>query len=170
MIASFDKKPSRRYGAAAVLLAAAIAVFGALAAGGQEAKKPLFPVPVRPARITQDFGWAMNPLSGKPYFHEAVDIALSVGTPVSAIADGKVVTVSSDETLGNYVLVRYADGFTSMYAKLQKTEVSEGQEVKAGQTVGLSGNTGSSTGPHLHFSLMRNDAAVNPKEYILFQP
>ena len=168
MIASFDKKPSRRYRTAAVLLAAAIAVFGALAASGQEARKPLFMAPVRPARISQDFGWALNPVSGKPYFHEAVDIALPAGSPVMAVADGKVVMVSADETLGTYVVVRYAGGFTSLYAKLLKAEVSAGQEVKTGQTIGSSGNTGISTGPHLHFALMKNDAAVNPKEFILF--
>jgi murein DD-endopeptidase MepM/ murein hydrolase activator NlpD len=170
MIASFDGKPSRRYQMGAALFAAVVLVFGSMAAGAQEARSILFRPPVQAANITLDFGWTVNPLTGKQYFHEGIDTAEPVGTQVVAVADGKVVTVAEQagDDLGFHVVLRHADGFSSMYAKLQRIDVKVGQEVKAGQTVGSSGNTGISTGPHLHFVLMKNDKAVNPREYIPF--
>ncbi len=170
MISSFDKKPLRRYPAAAVVFAAATLAFGSLAAGAQEARRILFQPPVSGAKITLEFGWAGNPLKekGETYFHKGMDAAMPVGTPLSAVADGKVESVSQDDTMGKYLVIRHADGFASLYAKMSRIDVKPGQEVKAGQAIGLSGNTGIGTGPHLHFALKKNNAPVDPREYILF--
>jgi murein DD-endopeptidase MepM/ murein hydrolase activator NlpD len=82
----------------------------------------------------------------------------------------KLLTISLKAaiTIGLIFVVRHVDGFSSTYSKLQRIQVKAGQEVKAGQTIGLSGNTGTTTGPHLHFVLKKDDTPVNPKEYILF--
>ena len=168
MIASFDGKPSRVYQAGAAFFIAVVLVFGSIAAGAQEGKRPVFQPPVHASTVTLDYGWTVHPLTGKPYFHQGMDTAEPIGTPVLAIADGEVVAVSFGDELGNHVVIRHAEGFSSMYAKLKHVEVKQGQIVKAGQTIGLSGNTGVSTGPHLHFALMKDNKAVDPKEFILF--
>ncbi len=170
MIASFDGKPSRRYQAGAMLFAAAVLAFGSVAAGAQEGKIPLFQPPVHSSTVTQEYGWAVHPLTGKVYFHEGIDTAEPLGTPVLAISDGKVIKASetTENELGYHIVIQHVGGFYSMYAKLKHIEVMAGQEVKAGQTIGLSGNTGVSTGPHLHFSLMKDNKTVDPREYMLF--
>ena len=126
----------------------------------------LFAWPTR-GRFTSGFGMRADPFTGLPRFHNGIDLANRVGTPIRAAASGRVVHVESQ--IGNYgrfVIVRHPDGFQTLYAHLNDFSVRTGQYVERGQTVGTMGNTGRSTGPHLHFSVIHNGTFVNPLRYL----
>ena len=112
--------------------------------------------------ISSGFGHRIHPVTGKPSFHQGIDIAAPIGTNVMAAADGVVSLVTSHKNLGRYVRVEHPDGSFSLYGHLSQQHVEEGQPVRAGQVIGAVGTTGRSTGPHLDFSLRMNDTAVNP--------
>ena len=98
--------------------------------------------------------------------HNGVDYGVGLGTPIQAAADGKVEKAGQDKTgYGIFVKLVHADGSSTIYAHLQEAKVREGYQVKAGQTIGLSGSTGNSTGPHLHFELLQNGLRLNPGFY-----
>jgi murein DD-endopeptidase MepM/ murein hydrolase activator NlpD len=117
-----------------------------------------------PARgwITSWYGWRSDPFSGSRVFHNGIDIGVDLGTPVRAAMDGIVSEVGYNSSFGNYVLVSHHAGWMSLYGHLESTSVREGQRVGAGQRIAFSGNTGYSTGPHLHFSVFKNSRTVNP--------
>lgn len=94
--------------------------------------------------------------------HPAVDIASLTGTPVCAAADGTVVQVDQDADYGIYVLLDHGDGYTTLYAHLDGAGVQVGDRVRQGRQIGVIGNTGKSTGPHLHFEIRRNGEPINP--------
>jgi murein DD-endopeptidase MepM/ murein hydrolase activator NlpD len=125
----------------------------------------LFIYPVR-GRLSSPFGWRKDPFTGQRRYHSAIDIAAASGTPVKAASAGKVTTVAYSAVFGNYVIITHSGGFQSMYAHLKSTGVKEGDRMDQGQTIGAVGNTGRSTGPHLHFSIYKNGRAVNPLEYV----
>ena len=111
------------------------------------------------------FNGKKSPSYGQP--HGGVDFAVSTGTPVMAANDGVVVGTPYDaDGFGNYVQVQHRDGHSSYYGHLASKGVSEGQEVTAGQVVGVSGNSGNSTGPHLHFEVRRGGIKVDPLGYL----
>lgn len=85
--------------------------------------------------------------------HTGIDFPVATGTPVHAAADGTVVTVSSSGSYGNQIVIRHGSKLYTQYAHLSQVSVSRGDTVTAGQEIGLSGNTGNSTGPHLHFEV-----------------
>ncbi|MFD7453020.1 M23 family metallopeptidase [Kitasatospora sp. NPDC059827] len=102
-------------------------------------------------------------------YHTGVDFAVSPGTPVLAVGDATVVSAGWDGAYGKEVVLRLADGHFAQYAHLSAVSVSAGDRVPAGLRVGLSGNTGNSTGPHLHFEIRtsnRYGAVVNPIAYL----
>ncbi|WP_438829573.1 M23 family metallopeptidase [Alkalispirochaeta alkalica] len=108
-----------------------------------------------------------DPFTGQRRFHNGVDIVNAMRTPVRAAASGRVVHVESQ--IGNYgrfVILRHADGFQTLYAHLDSYSVRVGQNVSRGQQIGAMGNTGRSTGPHLHFSVIHNGRFVNPLRYL----
>ena len=116
---------------------------------------------------TSGFGMREDPFTGLRRSHNGIDLANRVGTPVRAAASGRVVHVESQ--IGNYgrfVIVRHPDGFQTLYAHLNDFSVRPGQYVDRGQRLGVMGNTGRSTGPHLHFSVIRNGTFVNPLRYL----
>lgn len=126
----------------------------------------LFAWPMR-GTFTSGFGMRPDPFTGRPRFHNGIDVANTMGTPVRAAASGRVVHVESQ--IGNYgrfVIVRHADGFQTLYAHLDSFTVRTGQSVSRGQQIGRMGNTGRSTGPHLHFSVVHNGTFVNPMRYL----
>ncbi|MDR0662929.1 MAG: M23 family metallopeptidase [Spirochaetaceae bacterium] len=125
----------------------------------------LFLYPVR-GRLSSPFGWRKDPFTGQRRYHNAIDISANTGTPVKAAADGKVTTAAYNSVFGNYVIVTHSGGFQSMYAHLNSTNVKEGVLVGQGELIGQVGNTGRSTGSHLHFAIYKNGRAVNPLEYI----
>lgn len=126
----------------------------------------LFAWPTR-GTFTSGFGMRADPFTGLPRFHNGIDLANRIGTPIRAAASGRVVHVESQ--IGNYgrfVIVRHPDGFQTLYAHLQDFSVRTGQYVDRGQRLGTMGNTGRSTGPHLHFSVIHNGTFVNPLRYL----
>jgi murein DD-endopeptidase MepM/ murein hydrolase activator NlpD len=99
--------------------------------------------------------------------HKGMDIANRVGTGVKAPADGIVVKVRRETNLGKMVTIKHGYGIRTVYGHLSKTKVRVGQKVKRGQQIAELGNTGRSTGPHLHYAVRVNGVYVNPSKYIL---
>lgn len=106
--------------------------------------------------VTSKYGWRHDPIDGSIRHHNGVDIAVPTGTRVKVIAAGRVVESGLHGGYGNLVAVEHDDGTISMYGHNSRLDVSVGDRVEAGQTVALSGSTGRSTGPHLHFELWKN--------------
>ncbi|MFC0225764.1 murein DD-endopeptidase MepM [Serratia aquatilis] len=114
-------------------------------------------------RISSNFNpRRVNPVTGRVAPHKGVDFAMPVGTPVLAVGDGEVVIAKQSGAAGNYVAIRHGRQYTTRYMHLKKLLVKPGQKVKRGDRIALSGNTGRSTGPHLHYELWTNKQAVNP--------
>ncbi|QWV98572.1 peptidoglycan DD-metalloendopeptidase family protein [Geomonas nitrogeniifigens] len=122
--------------------------------GGLDAKLPVQGV------ITSGYGMRHDPIDGGLRHHNGVDIAVPTGTRVKAIAAGRVIESGVHGGYGNLVTVQHADGMVSMYGHNSQLEVKIGDQVEAGQTVALSGSTGRSTGPHVHFELWKNGINV----------
>lgn len=122
-----------------------------------------------PARgwVTSAFGERVSPFTGFPQMHGGLDIANRVGTPVIAPADGIVVRADADTGLGKTVAISHGYGIKTTYGHLSEIKVRTGQKVKRGTEIGTMGNTGRSTGPHLHYSVSLNGVTVNPAKYIL---
>lgn len=117
-------------------------------------------------RISSYFGYRDAPTEGASTFHKGIDIAVPVGTGVLATKEGTVVTATYSASAGNYVALYHGDGVYSYYMHCSKLCVSAGEEVSKGQQIALSGNTGISTGPHLHFAIYANGEYVNPLNYV----
>ncbi|HTX73800.1 MAG TPA: M23 family metallopeptidase, partial [Rectinemataceae bacterium] len=117
-----------------------------------------------PARgwITSYYGWRSDPFTGTRSFHNGLDIGVDVGTPVLAAMDGVVAETGYSSISGNYILVAHHAGWSSFYCHLSKILVKDGERVGLGERIALSGNTGYTTGPHLHFSVFKNGRSVNP--------
>lgn len=120
-------------------------------------KEPRMPVQ---GIVTSKVGLRHDPIDGTLRHHNGVDIAVPTGTRVKAIAAGRVVQSASRGGYGNLVTIDHGDGMLSLYGHNSQLMVSVGDRVEAGQTVALSGSTGRSTGPHLHFELWRNGVNV----------
>ena len=108
--------------------------------------------------VTRVFwGWSL---------HSGMDIAVGMGTEVYSIFTGVVVSAKYDDVGGNFIKIDHGNGFESYYGHLSEFKVNEGQKVSAGQVIGLSGDSGKVTGPHLHFGLYYNGAPVDPDVYL----
>ncbi|MGN1081190.1 MAG: M23 family metallopeptidase [Acutalibacteraceae bacterium] len=105
-------------------------------------------------RISDYFGLRADPFTGKTSYHNGIDIAVPSGTSVRATLGGKVTISKYDATYGNYIVITHSDGIKSLYAHLGERRVSAGDTVSANDVIALSGNTGNSTGPHLHFEIL----------------
>ena len=126
----------------------------------------LFVYPVRGAKLSSSFGWRNDPFSGVRSHHAGIDLSISEGTPVRAAMDGTVSAQSSDRIYGNYIIITHSGGYQTLYAHLSATSVRRGDRVLQGTQIGAVGNTGYSTGPHLHFSIYKNSRAVNPLDFL----
>ena len=115
--------------------------------------------------ISSYYGYRKNPNTGDEELHRGVDIAVPTGTMVHAAHDGTVMETAYDSYYGNYVVITDSKGYTTKYAHMDSLTVSAGQSVKKGDTVGKSGNTGSSTGSHLHIECLYNGEYYNPLFY-----
>lgn len=104
----------------------------------------------------------LNPVTGRIAPHKGVDFAMPQGTPVMAVGDGEVVMAKHSGAAGYLVAIRHGRSYTTRYMHLKKLLVKPGQKVKRGDHIALSGNTGRSTGPHLHYEVWINQQAVNP--------
>jgi murein DD-endopeptidase MepM/ murein hydrolase activator NlpD len=112
--------------------------------------------------VSSQFGLRVDPSRGEERLHKGVDIAAPAGSPVRAAATGKVVYSAWSEGYGNLIAIDHGHGLVTRYAHNAANLVSVGQQVQAGQTVGLVGSTGRSTAPHLHFEVLRRGEAVDP--------
>ena len=121
---------------------------------------PTYIKPISGGVLTSYFG----PRWGRT--HQGVDWGVSTGTTVFASSGGKVVSAGWNGGYGYSVLIQHPDGRQTRYAHLSKITVSAGEYVSQGERIGLSGNTGNSTGPHLHFEIIINGTAVNPLNYL----
>jgi murein DD-endopeptidase MepM/ murein hydrolase activator NlpD len=104
----------------------------------------------------------MHPIDKTVKFHAGLDLAVPRGTSVEASADGRVSFAGWSGGYGNLLVIKHADGRETRYAHLDKLLVNEGEAVSAGQQVALSGSTGKSTAPHLHFEIRENGQVLNP--------
>ena len=128
----------------------------------QEINGDLFIWPVR-GRITSGFGFRRCPFTGVRQFHTGIDIGAPTGTPVRAAMAGRVARVGYDRVFGNTVVINHHSGYRTLYAHLSVVRVRPGANVQTGERIGDVGSTGLSTGPHLHFTVYRHGATVNPR-------
>ena len=117
--------------------------------------------------ISSGFGYRLSPLTGLREFHKGLDIATSEGTHVIAPADGIVTFVGNKGGLGKVLVMDHEHGIVTRYGHLKKWLIRPGKRVKRGDKIALVGNTGRSTGPHLHYEVHLNGIPVNPASYIL---
>ncbi|WP_300670267.1 M23 family metallopeptidase [Desulfoluna sp.] len=117
--------------------------------------------------ISSKFGNRTSPFTGKKRFHKGYDIANHVGTPIYAPADGVVTYSGPLGSMGIMVSIDHGHGMVTRYGHMSKTLKKRGEHVKRGETIGLMGNTGRSTGPHLHYEVRLNGMPMDPAKYIL---
>ena len=118
-------------------------------------------------KLESGVGGRRNPFGGRRFeYHEGQDIDAAYGTPVQAAATGKVTIAGWQRGYGNVVYVDHGNGLSTRYGHLSKIEVRVGDGLMRGQTIGLVGSTGRSTGPHLHYEVRINNQPVNPKQYL----
>jgi len=117
--------------------------------------------------FSSGFGKRLSPFTGTIMLHKGIDVAAYSGTPIVASADGKVEAVDRDSGLGNVVVIDHGYGIKTLYGHLLQTYVHPGMRVKRGETIATVGNTGLSTGPHLHYEVHVNGQAVDPLRYII---
>ena len=122
--------------------------------------------PVANGFISSYFGERADPFDGLEAFHKGVDFAGAPGSPVTAVAAGVVTWAGERTGYGKLIEINHGDGFTTRYAHNERTLVTVGQTVKRGESIALMGSTGRSTGPHVHFEVLRNGRQVNPLSYI----
>lgn len=127
---------------------------------------PSYIKPLSGGRLSSSFGRRSAPTKGASTYHKGVDWAVPRGTAIYASSGGTVYKAGWGSGYGYVVYIKHPDGRETRYAHLNKVLVSAGQTVKQGQKIALSGNTGRSTGPHLHFELRINGTAVNPLKYL----
>jgi len=117
--------------------------------------------------ISSRYGYRVSPFTQRRELHKGIDIVNRVGTPVVATADGRVVFAGYRSGYGKMVIIDHGLGKVTKYGHLSRVAVSKGEEVVRGQKIGLLGNTGRSTGPHLHYEVVVNGHAVDPMDYLL---
>ena len=122
--------------------------------------------PVANGFISSYFGERADPFDGLETFHKGVDFAGSPGSPVVAVAAGVVTWAGERTGYGKLIEINHGDGFTTRYAHNERTLVTVGQTVKRGERIALMGSTGRSTGPHVHFEVLRNGRQVNPLSFV----
>ena len=123
-------------------------------------------IPCSYRSVSSPYGWRVHPVYKDWRFHHGVDLSAPSGTPIVASRAGVVSRASYDSSSGYHVYINHQDGFSTRYLHMTHYIVKAGQWVAAGQVIGYVGSTGTSTGPHLHFSVYYNGASVNPADYI----
>lgn len=121
--------------------------------------------PVAEGYVSSAFGERMDPFNGEEAFHKGVDFAASAGASVLSVAAGVVTWAGVREGFGNLVEIAHGNGLVTRYAHNSRTLVNVGDKVERGQAIAVVGSTGRSTGPHVHFEVLKNSIAVNPANY-----
>lgn len=127
-------------------------------------------VPASIQSITSGFGYRRDPFNGQGAMHAGIDFKGPIGSPIFAAADGRVTFAGQKSGYGNAIEITHGNGMLTRYAHLSRIGVTVGQQVAAGATIGGLGNTGRSTGPHLHFEVRINDRAINPRPFLEAAP
>jgi murein DD-endopeptidase MepM/ murein hydrolase activator NlpD len=128
----------------------------------------IWPIKGGIGHISMYFGQNENPFSGQYYIHKGIDLSTyRQGDPIVATADGQVVTIDFEgEGFGNYIIIKHKHGYYTRYAHLLRANVKTGQRVQQGEVIGWIGNTGLSTGPHVHYEVHIGSDVVDPYKYI----
>lgn len=127
--------------------------------------------PLEYNRVSSSFGKRLNPITEKRHLHTGIDLTCNRGEPIYAPADGVVESVRpSKKGFGNFLILRHSFGFSTSYAHLQKFKVKRGQFVSKGETIALCGNSGNSTGPHLHYETRFLGRYLNPQYLMDWKP
>jgi murein DD-endopeptidase MepM/ murein hydrolase activator NlpD len=113
--------------------------------------------------VSSPYGWRKDPIDGQAKFHSGTDVPMPVGSDVHAASDGRVTFVGERTGYGLTVEITHANGLVTRYAHLSASDVQPGDIVSAGQVIAASGNSGRSTGPHLHFEVMDNGQPIDPQ-------
>jgi murein DD-endopeptidase MepM/ murein hydrolase activator NlpD len=116
-------------------------------------------------RISSGYGWRVHPLYKTRIFHDGMDFTGKVGTPLYATGDAVVKKAGKLRGYGKTVVLDHGYGYTTLYAHLNNYNVKRGQKVKRGEVIAFLGNTGKSTGPHLHYEIRKSGKHVNPINY-----
>ena len=124
--------------------------------------------PIQYGKTTSGFGSRKDPFnSRRTEFHKGIDLGCRIGTKVHSARSGKVVFSGYEDGYGNLVIIEHEFGYNSYYGHLSKILVNTGDTVKTGSLIALSGNTGRSTGPHLHFEIRKNGKVLNPMAFLV---
>jgi murein DD-endopeptidase MepM/ murein hydrolase activator NlpD len=127
----------------------------------------IWPVKNGLGHITMFFGQNRHPIHGQYYIHKGIDISTNrAGDPIVASADGQVVTAEYAYDYGNFIIIRHKHGYYTRYAHMQRFNVTVGQRVQQNEVIGYIGNTGISTGPHVHYEVHVGSDVVDPYRYI----
>ncbi|CEM62993.1 M23 family peptidase [Treponema phagedenis] len=135
---------------------AALSMFDLRKALGELFVYPIF------GRFTSGFGYRTDPFTGAKSFHNGIDLAAPQGSAVKSSLDGRVAEIGFSRVYGNYIILTHSGGYQTMYGHLSAVLVRRGTYVTQGTKIGQVGNTGRSTGPHLHFSVFKNGRVLNP--------
>ena len=158
---------SRNRGAGAVLAVLLLGVSAAVVLPVRaQAKAERLCVPLETARyrVSGLYGWRDDPFTGEPAFHKGVDLACAEGTPVLAAGDGVVLQAKRSNGYGSFLRILHPDSTETVYAHLQYIYVRTGEVVCAGQALGTAGQSGRTTGAHLHFELREQGVARDPAD------
>jgi hypothetical protein len=135
-----------------------------------EKKSMLASIPsIRPANgwITSNFGKRISPFTAETSWHQGIDVAAQIGTPIYAPADGVVIFSGSKAGFGNFIMIAHGYGLVTRYGHNAQNMVQAGQRILRGEQLATVGNSGRTTGPHLHYEVWLNGRAVNPIKFIL---
>ena len=121
--------------------------------------------PVDGGFLNSTFGYRNDPIDNVKRFHHGQDITVKSGTPIYSPADGEIKRAYYVGGFGNHIKIDHGLGYTTLFAHLSKLKVKHGQKVKRGEVIGLTGNTGRSTAPHLHYEIHYNGEPQNPLDY-----
>jgi len=117
-------------------------------------------------KISSHFGYRANPFTGIRQFHSGLDIVGPLNAPINSSMDGRVAETGYSTIFGNFIILAHAEGYQTLYAHLNKILVKQGASVQQGQTIGLLGSTGYSTGAHLHLGVFKRGTAIDPLKFL----
>lgn len=119
--------------------------------------------------ITSGFGMRINPITKEREFHEGIDIDPLNDENIKSVSDGQIVEVKESNSLGNYIKIKHDENMYSLYAHASSVLVKEGQRIKKGEIIARPGNTGMSSGKHLHFELLKDGKVIDPQKLFTFK-
>ena len=164
--ATIDKLVAELEAQRAAEAAAAAAAAGGSGGGGSANASGSFLWPVASyVYVSSRFGLRVHPITGKTKSHTGIDIASNQGTAVYASDGGTVTLAGWNGGYGNCIMIDHGNGYVTLYGHLSSISVSVGQTVSQGATIGAVGSTGNSTGPHLHFEVLKNGTRIDPEQF-----